>query len=233
MTLSRQVFALAVILGLATSNANGQDKIVLPAIEQSELAGFLAAARTNDKGKLTAGLKSGIPVDTADASGRTALMIATHANAVDAARALIEAGADVNAKDDRQDSPYLYAGAEGRLEILKMTIAAGADLTAVNRYGGTALIPAAHHGHVDVVRYLLTTKTDIDHVNFLGWTALLEAVILGDGGPGYQEIVELLLKAGADAGIGDKEGVTALEHARSRGYTEIERLLEEAAEKSD
>ena len=160
-------------------------------------------------------------------------MIATHANAIDAARVLIEAGADVNAKDRLHDSPYLYAGAEGRLEILKMTVAAGADLKAVNRYGGTALIPAAHHGHVEVVRYLLTTKTDIDHVNFLGWTALLEAVILGDGGPVYQEIVALLLQAGANVSIGDKEGVTALEHARSRGQTEITRLLEKAAEKRD
>lgn len=221
------------MLGLATVNANGQDQTAMPVIEQSVLQEFLVAARANDTNRLIAGLESGVPVDSNDASGRTALMIATHANAIDAAQVLIEAGADVNAKDQLQDSPYLYAGAEGRLEILKMTIAAGADLKAVNRYGGTALIPAAHHGYVEVVRYLLTTKTDIDYVNFLGWTALLEAVILGDGGPIYQEIVDLLLKAGAETSIGDKEGVTALDHARSRGQTEIARLLEKAAEKRD
>lgn len=221
------------MLGLVTGYANGQDQTAMPVIEQSVLQVFLDAARANNTDKLIAGLKVGVPVDSADASGRTALMIATHANAIDAARVLIEAGADVNATDHLNDSPYLYAGAEGRLEILKMTVAAGADLKAVNRYGGTALIPAAHHGHVEVVRYLLTTKTDIDHVNFLGWTALLEAVILGDGGPTYQEIVDLLLKAGAEISIGDKEGVTALEHAQSRGQTEITQLLEKAAEKLD
>jgi len=233
MAYSRQILAATVMLGLVTSYANGQDETAMPAIEQSVSQEFLVAARANNTEKLIAGLKSGLPVDSADTSGRTALMIATHANAIDAARVLIEAGADVNAKDRLQDSPYLYAGAEGRLDILKMTVAAGADLKAVNRYGGTALIPAAHHGHVEVVRYLLTTKTDIDHVNFLGWTALLEAVILGDGGPVYQEIVALLLQSGADVSIGDKEGVTALAHARSRGQAEVTRLLEKVAEKRD
>jgi ankyrin repeat protein len=233
MAFCRLLLAVTVMLGSVTINASGQEQAELSEIRHSMLQGFLAAARTNNADKLNAGLKAGVPVDSADASGRTALMIATHANAIDAARVLIEAGADVNATDQQHDSPYLYAGAEGRLEILKMTMAAGADLKAVNRYGGTALIPAAHHGHVEVVRYLLTTKTDIDHVNFLGWTALLEAVILGDGGPVYQEIVALLLQAGADTSIGDKEGVTALEHARSHGQAEIVRLLEKAAEKRD
>lgn len=190
----------------------------------------MAAAAADDAVRLKAGLRAGMPVDSVDVSGRTALMIATHANAVDAARVLIEAGADVNARDRLNDSPYLYAGAEGRLEILKMTVAAGADLASVNRYGGTALIPAAHHGYPEVVRYLLTTGIDINHVNFLGWTALLEAVILGDGSPIYQEIVGLLLDAGADASIGDKEGVTALDHARSQGQSEIVALLEKATE---
>lgn len=233
MAFNRQVLAVVVVLCLMITNGNGQDKTELPTIDKSVLQEFLTAASANDVGKLITGLKSRIPVDSADASGRTALMIATRSNAIDAARALIEAGADVNAKDDLHDSPYLYAGAEGRLEILKLTVAAGADLNSVNRYGGTALIPAAHHGHTEVVRYLLTTETNIDHVNFLGWTALLEAVILGDGGPAYQEIVDLLLQAGADTSIGDKEEVTALEHAKSRGQSEIVQLIDRAAGNRD
>jgi ankyrin repeat protein len=138
---------------------------------------------------------------------------------------LIAAGADVNAKDKIQDSPYLYAGAEGRNEILKMTLAAGADLKSVNRYGGTALIPAAHHGHPETVKILLATTIDKDHINKLGWTALLEAVILGDGGAVHTEIVRLLVAAGADVNIADRDGVTPFKHARQRGYTAIAGLL--------
>ena len=76
------------------------------------------------------------------------------------------------------------------------------------------------------MRAILETEIDVNHVNNLGWTALLEAVILGDGGEGHTEIVRMLLEAGADTTIADREGVTALEHARERGYTEMIRLLE-------
>jgi ankyrin repeat protein len=153
---------------------------------------------------------------------------ATHGNRVEAARILIAAGADVNAKDSIEDSPFLYAGAEGRNEILRMTLATGADLKSTNRYGGTALIPAAHHGHVETVKILLGTGIDKDHVNNLGWTALLEAVTLGDGGSAHTEIVHLLVAAGANVNLADRERVTPLIHARHRGFTAIERILEAA-----
>ena len=192
-------------------------------------SGFHAAARDNDTARISALLERGVDFEMRDSRGRTPLMVATHANAVDAARLLIAAGANVNARDDIADTPYLYAGAEGRLEILRLTVASDADLASVNRYGGTALIPAAHHGHVETVRFLLTTAVDIAHVNNLGWTALLEAVILGDGSDPYARIVELLLRAGADYRIPDRDGVTALEHARRSGQTRVAALLRSAA----
>ena len=183
------------------------------------------AAREDDTAKVLSLLDQEVDIEARDNNGRTALMLATRHSAIKAARVLIEAGADVNAMDDIQDSPYLYAGAEGPIEILRMTLENGADLSSINRYGGTALIPAAHHGHVEIVRELLKTKIDIDHVNHLGWTALLEAVILGDGGQVYIEIVSLLVKAGADISIADNEGISPLSHAQSRGYAEIEKIL--------
>ena len=42
---------------------------------------------------------------------------------------------------------------------------------------------------------------------------------------GLLESVRILLDAGADPSIPDGDGVTALEHARSRGYDEIAALL--------
>lgn len=144
------------------------------------------------------------------------------------AQALIEAGASVNAKDAKQDSPYLLAGAQGRLAILKLTLAHGADLASTNRYGGTVLIPAAERGHVETVRTLIAAGVKVDHVNRLGWTALLEAILLADGGPAHQEIVRLLLAAGADPNLPDRERVTPLQHAERRGYAPIAAMLRAA-----
>jgi hypothetical protein len=189
---------------------------------------LISAAGTGDAKRVRTLVKEGASIEARDASGATALLVATHENRLDVARALIEAGADVNAKDKINDSPYLYAGARGHLEILKLTLANGADLKSTNRYGGTALIPAAERGHVETVKTLIDAGIDVDHVNRLGWTALLEAIILGTGGERHTDIVRLLVKAGADVNLADGEGVSPLAHARKRGYDEIVELLTDA-----
>ncbi len=142
------------------------------------------------------------------------------------AEVLVAAGADPNAQDDRDDSPWLVTGVTGSVAMMRALLPARPDLTVTNRFGGTSLIPAAERGHVDYVRALLReTDIDVDHVNRLGWTALLEAVILGDAGRAHQEIVELLLTAGATADLPDADGTTALEHAERRGLEGIAALL--------
>jgi uncharacterized protein len=194
--------------------------------QSSEETMLLDAANNGDLDAVRRLVKSGEDVDVRDGTRRTALLIATRANQVAAASLLIEAGADINAKDAIQDTPFLYAAAEGRNDILRHILSTGkANLRDTNRYGGVALIPAAHHGHVEIVRMLLDTDINIDHVNNLGWTALMEAVILGDGGPVYQEIVGMLVKAGAKP-LPDRDGKTPLDHARAMGFGEIESILE-------
>ncbi|MBM7700683.1 ankyrin repeat domain-containing protein [Kurthia huakuii] len=157
--------------------------------------------------------------------GRSALMMATYNHHVELAEILIEAGANVNQQDDLKNTPYLYAAAEGYVDILEL-MNGKINPHITNRYGGNGLIPACERGAVETVAWILThTASDIDHINNLGWTALLEAIILGDGSKNYQQIIKLLLEAGANANIADKDGVTPLEHAEKRGYSEISRLL--------
>jgi ankyrin repeat protein len=191
-----------------------------------------AAAKANDAERVKALIAAGAEIDARDKDQRTPLLLATRADAINAARVLIEAGADVNARDNIRDTPFLYAGAEGRLEILKALLATGkADLKDTNRYGGNALIPAAHHGHPDTVRELMETKIEIDHINRLGWTALLETIILSDGGPTHQDILQQLIAADANVNLADGEGVSPLAHAKKRGYTEMIAMLEKAGAK--
>lgn len=199
-----------------------------PAMSETKDKLLLDASKRGDGKAVASLLKEGVAIDARDERGQTALLIATRANDIETARLLIEAGADVNAKDAIRDSPYLYAGASGYLEILRMTLSHGADLQSTNRFGGTALIPASERGHVETVETLIKAGVDVDHVNDLGWTALLEAIILGDGGARHLSVVRLLVAGGARIDIADKDGVTPLQHARTRGYKDIAAVLEAA-----
>lgn len=214
----------ALLATLMASPSQSKEKTMQTSSEMQ----LLEATQNHNVEKVRCLLKQKIKIDEKDSQGRTALLVATRNNDIEIARLLIEAGADVNVQDQIQDSPLLYAGAAGRLEILKLILKAKPNFKIYNRFGGTALIPAAEKGHVEVVKELLKTSININHVNNLGWTALMEAVVLSDGGPVHQEIIRLLVAAGADVNIPDRDKVTALTHARKKGFKEIVTILEKA-----
>ncbi|GAA2688239.1 hypothetical protein GCM10010400_61180 [Streptomyces aculeolatus] len=192
---------------------------------------LLDAAERGDADAVRAALDAGARVEARDDNRRTPLLLAALGDHVDAARPLVAAGADPDAQDDRSDSAWLVTGVTGSAEMGRLLRSGdrAPDLTLTNRFGGTSLIPASERGHVAYVRWITEhTDMDVNHVNDLGWTALLEAVILGDGGKDHQEIVALLLAADADPDIADKDGVTPLQHANNRGFTEIAALLDNA-----
>jgi DNA-binding beta-propeller fold protein YncE len=201
-----------------------------PAPNPARDRALIAAAGRGDVGEVERRLREGASVHAADDRGVTALIAAAYRNDVAVARLLIAAGADVDRKDATQQSAYLIPTADGGLELLRLAIAAGADVRAKDSYNGTGLIRAADRGHHEIIRELLGTelREEIDHVNRLGWTALLEAIILGDGGVRHTECVRLLLEAGANPSLADRQGVTPLAHARRKGHTPIARLLEAA-----
>lgn len=191
---------------------------------------LVEAVENNDIETVKTLLVQGGNVESKDAQDRSLLMLATHRNNVDIAKILLDAGANVNIQDKIQDSPFLYAGAEGKLELVKLYLSHNPNFGIYNRYGGTALIPAAEKGHLEVVRLLANTPDfPIDHVNNLGWTALMEAVVLGTGGKVHTDIVQALVDAGCDIAIPDSNGVSALSHARNRGFSGIVAILETAS----
>jgi uncharacterized protein len=184
-----------------------------------------AAGRVDEVARL---IQTGAPLDAQDAQGRSALLRAVAGDHVSVAKTLLDAGASPNTQAANRDTPWLLAGALGRAEIIAAMLPRRPDLSIRNRYGGNALIPACERAHVEAVKLLLTSGIDLDHVNDLGWTCLLEIVILGDGGARHQQVARLVLDAGANPSLADKDGVTPLAHARQRGQQAIARLIEQA-----
>ena len=189
---------------------------------------MLEATEHGDTAGVERLIASGSPIDQANASGQTPLLLAVQNNHLAVASRLIDAGANINAQAANQDTPWLLAGALGRTAMLRHMLPKGPDFSIRNRFGGNALIPACERAHVDTVAFLVTTPIDVNHVNNLGWTCLLEIVILGDGGPRHVEVTKLVLAAGANPNIADRDGVSPLQHARRRSQREVAALIEAA-----
>jgi uncharacterized protein len=159
------------------------------------------------------------------------LIAAAWDNDLRRARALIARGADVNAKDSTVQSAYLISTSEGYLELLNLTLKHGANVDSKDSFNGTGLIRAADRGHGDIAGRLVQADVEIDHINNLGWTALHEAIILGDGSARYVDTVRVLVAAGADLRRrSQRDQITPIEHATSKGYREIAQVLRAALE---
>jgi hypothetical protein len=191
----------------------------------SEIAGYdglHAAAHENDTATIEKAVADRADLEGRDKFGRTPVLVAAHASAYGAVRSLVAGGADIRAMDVQRYDVITIAAVANDIEMLLLALQLGGDPKAITSpYDGTALIAAAHLGHVAVVRALIEADAPLDHINNIGWTALMEAVVLGDGGRAHRDIVRMLVDAGADKSIGDREGRTPLEHAQARKYAEI------------
>ena len=195
--------------------------------EISAYKGLQRAAQNGNAGEILRLAEAGAALDERDAKGRTPAHVAAFASRGEALRALARLGADMNALEAQAYDIVTIAAVANDSGLMSLAIELGNNPRLITSpYRGTALIAAAHLGHVEVVRRLIAAGAPLDHVNNLGWTALMEAVVLGDGGRNYVQVVRLLLDAGADRSIADRHGVSPLAHARARGYSEIAEALE-------
>lgn len=188
--------------------------------------GLHLAAHEGDVDEINRLIAEGADVDVRDRSQRTPAHVAAFASHDDALTALANGGADMNALENRVYDVLTIAAVADDPEMVSLAIKLGnAPDMITSVYDGTALIAAAHLGHHDVVARLVAGGAPLDHINNLAWTALIEAVVLGDGGPDHIKTVQILVDAGADKSIGDRDGITPLQHAISRGYAEMVEIL--------
>lgn len=153
---------------------------------------------------------------------------------------LLDKGLDPHRADQFGDTALLDGivcdgGAKAR-----MLIAAGADVNAFNTDAGsvkngpiestgeTPLMQAALCGDVVTIQALLKAGAKVDAVDHRHMTALMRAVAVDRANP---EAVKMLMGAGADLNIGDRNSETALDWARKYRNPSVLALLEKAGAK--
>lgn len=162
-------------------------------------------------------VRDGIPVESRDQRGRTALhLVARYSYLKDELRLLLARKPDVNAKDVDGRTPLHVAASDALDEVGKVLVAAGADVNATDRSGRSPLHLIPRVNGVYALTALLVSKgASVALEDRLGRTALHTVC-----DQEYEDIVrsQLLVCHGADPGARDRLGWTTSDRAAIRGW---------------
>lgn len=150
--------------------------------------------------------------DPQRARGLTPLHLAAGQGSLEMTELLLDHGADPSVTDDRGRTPLLVALEQQHPELARRLVAAGTDLSLARDDGTTPLMLAtADHDH-ELMRAMIDRGASLDAVRpeKKAATALLQAVTGND-----EQALDILLDAGADPGITDHRGRSALELAET------------------
>jgi uncharacterized protein len=180
-------------------------------VDARDLAGATALYVAAERGQAIVVqrlLDNGADTDLRGRSGTSPLAAAAFAGRNQVVKMLLAHGADARAADDTGKPPIVYAAASGSLDIVRQLLTKDIDVNARYANDLTLLMWAsgpdqsvAEAQAVEVVSYLVDAGAHIDDRDDRGRTALMTAA---EGNHG--EIVQLLLKHGADPSLRDKAG---------------------------
>lgn len=143
-------------------------------------------------------------------------------------RSVVEKGASLEATAPKGRTAMHWAAVNGHLEVIEFLGERGANVNARDSDGKTPLMFAVKGKHADIVAYLLESGADANaRSKKIGLTPLTIGAAVGDVG-----VVRLLLEHGADQGIPERSGDTALDRARQYEHPEVVALLEASGETS-
>jgi len=145
--------------------------------------------------------------------------IAEHGD-VAAMKKLLDSGLDPNARDAAGYTSLIAAARTGNVAMIRLLTSRGADPNlpdgAVNSW--TPLLHAVHKAQPGAVTALLDAGANANGTDSSGTTPLMMAA-----GYGYTDIVKILLAHGANPRQPMRDGVTAIDLARS-GVADIDRF---------
>lgn len=160
-----------------------------------------------DKAVVDVLVEAGANVDARDEREETPLFYAAAGEDIDVVRALANHGADISAKGF-DGSTALHA-AKG-VAVVDMLVEAGADIEARTVEGSTPLIAAAsaaNQGSFEALRALVGHGADLNAKDARGSTALHWAAASVGDAPSAVDVVDFLLRSGADESLTDGKGI--------------------------
>jgi len=98
-------------------------------------------------------------------------------------------------------SLFHIAAASGNLEIIRLLIRSGADVNVRVRSGKTPLHAAAAKNNLEICKLLVAAGADANAQDNSGQTALVKTIPHGFTSPYFKEMVELMVKHGADPNL--------------------------------
>ncbi|XP_067654386.1 ankyrin repeat domain-containing protein 50-like [Haliotis asinina] len=200
-------------------------------------------------------LQDNVDINSRVRCGRTAVMLAAEDGHKDVVELLVDKGADVSLVDEagdnvlhcacrggnkelvkyilsnkmvdidsrgyRDKTPVMTAGQSGHKEVVELLVKHGANLLLRDERGDNILHLACKRGRLDVVKYIISLhKLDIDRGGFKKKTPVMLA---GQGG--HKEVVEVLVKHGANLLLRDERGDNILHLACWEGHLGVVKYI--------
>ena len=204
---------------------------------------LMIAVKDADHSTVRLLLSHGADVNHSSSDRWTALAKAAQQGLADIMQSLLARGADTESRSSHDWTPLMHACYTGDKREVDLLLAAGANVENGSQRDESPLLLAAAAGHTDVVYTLLgagclpestwarnakagdeseRAEGRLERAYPLGWTPLMVACQKG-----YEEIVRLLLRAGANIKPKSPMERTALEIAQENGRTSIIMILDE------